>query len=71
MRIEDWIASPSVHWARARRRIYDSDGSYAPRGSVGEVVDLLPYDAPEGYVVVDFPETGPMLCYPSEVNAAS
>lgn len=55
--------------AEAIRRVYDVDGAFAPRGSIGWVCDLLPHETSEGgYVVVDFPETGPMLCYPTEVR---
>lgn len=67
MTIDDWIASPA-HYAQATRRIHDADGSYARRGDVGEVCDYLPHETSAGgYVVVDFPATGPMLCDPRDI----
>lgn len=66
--VDDWIASPACH-ARATRRIHDVTGAVARRGDVGEVCDYLPHETSEGgYVVVDFPTTGPMLCYPNEIT---
>lgn len=71
MKIEEWMAVPQPHWARATRRVYDVDGSFAPRGAIGSVVDILPHETSEGgYVVVDFETTGPVLCYPDEVRPA-
>lgn len=66
MTVEEWITHPA-HFARATRRIYDTDGTFARRGSVGAICDYLPGD---GYVVVDFPATGPTLCLPDEIRPA-
>lgn len=66
--VEDWMATPASH-ARARRRIFDVSGTYAPRGEIGEVCDYLPAETSAGgYVVVDFPSTGPLLCWPCEIT---
>jgi hypothetical protein len=70
MTVEQWITSPG-HFAQATRRIYDTDGTYAPRGSVGEICDYLPNETSSGgYLVVDFAETGPVLCWPNEIRPA-
>lgn len=53
--------------AQATKRVYDVDGSFAPRGSVGDICDRIDVD---GYLVVNFPETGPILCKPMEVRPA-
>lgn len=63
--IETWTESPAPYRARAKHRIYDTDGSFAKRGSIGTVEDIL-----DGYVMVDFPETGPILCDPKEITPA-
>lgn len=62
--VEQWISSPA-HYAQAARRIHDADGTVARRGDIGEVCDV---DTANGYVVVDFPMTGPMLCDPGEIR---
>lgn len=61
-----WLTSPA-QYARAAWRIYDTDGAYARRGDVGAVCDI---DNVDGYVIVDFPATGPMLCDPNEISPA-
>lgn len=35
MTTEEWISHPT-HYARATRRIHDTDGAYARRGDVGD-----------------------------------
>lgn len=63
----DWISSPA-HYAKATRRIHDTDGTFAKRGDVGEICDYLPEETSAGgYVVVDFAATGPTLCDPGEI----
>jgi hypothetical protein len=70
MTVENWIKQPAVY-ARATRRVYDVDGSYAKRGEVGAICDYLPGETSAGgYVVVDFPTTGPVLCWPNEIRPA-
>lgn len=64
MDVQSWLASPA-HYARATRRIHDADGACAKRGDVGAVCDV---DSIDGYVIVDFPATGPMLCEPAEIR---
>ena len=66
MTVDQWITHPA-QLARATRRIYDANGCFASRGSMGEVCDYLPGD---GYVVVDFPDTGAVLCWPDEIAPA-
>lgn len=52
--IERWISSPA-HYAKATRRIHDTDGTFAKRGDVGEICDYLPEGTSAGgYVVVDW-----------------
>ena len=69
--VEHWISSPA-RFARATRRIHDTDGAYASRDDLGEVCDYLPGETSAGgYVVVDFAATGPMLCDPNEIRPAA
>jgi hypothetical protein len=71
MTVDDW-GRGHHHAAKATRRIYDADGTYAKRGDVGEVCDALPDEVRVGvgYVVVDFEATGPILCSPEEIAPA-
>jgi hypothetical protein len=66
MRLDHWLTHRG-HVARAVRRIHDVDGTPVPRGTVGEVCDV---DSADGYVIVDFARTGPILCDPNEVRPA-
>jgi hypothetical protein len=68
--VQQWIDQPG-NAARATRRIYEADGSFVSRGSIGDICDYLPHETSEGgYVVVDFPGTGAVLCAPDEICPA-
>lgn len=68
MSVAEWAGSEQ-HSAEARQTIFAPDGSAAEEGAVGEVCDYLPSETSDGgYVVVDFPETGPLLCRPDEIG---
>jgi hypothetical protein len=66
MTIDQWLRSPA-HYARATRAIHDHDGAHARRGDIGAVCDI---DTADGYVIVDFPATGPTRCTPDEIRPA-
>lgn len=70
MSVLDWVATPARR-AEAKRPVSALDGSFAPVGSVGDVCGYMPGETTAGgFVIVDFPETGAVLCHPYEITPA-
>lgn len=61
--MEDWVRHPT-RYAYAATDIQDHDG-IVKRGERGVIAD---YDSANGYVIVEFAQTGPTLCDPDEVS---